>query len=210
MVDTIYNKRNSNISDFLLTGYSKLDELMGGLQNSDLIVIAARPSMGKTALAMNIAQDIVFKQKKKVGFFSLEMSSQSIALRMLSSLSTVEFSKIRTGDYETSNDDTRAITQAIDMMQDCSLYIDDTGSITPMTLRSRARPMKRETGIDMIILDYLQLMTLPEKSENRVNEIASITRQLKSLAKELDIPIIALSQLNRSLEQRNDKKTVSF
>ena len=206
MVDSIYNKKNSNISDFLLTGYSKLDEIMGGLQNSDLIVIAARPSMGKTALAMNIAQDIVFKQKKKVGFFSLEMSSQSIALRMLSSLSTVEFSKIRTGDYESSNDDTRAVTQAIDMMQDCSLYIDDTGSITPMTLRSRARRMKRETGIDMIILDYLQLMTLPEKSENRVNEIASITRQLKSLAKELDLPIIALSQLNRSLEQRNDKR----
>ena len=206
MVDSIYNKKNNNIIDYLLTGYKKLDELMGGLQNSDLIVIAARPSMGKTALAMNIAQDIVFKQKKKVGFFSLEMSSQSIALRMLSSLSTVEFSKIRTGDYESSNDDTRSVTQAIEMMQDCSLFIDDTGSITPMTLRSRVRRMKRETGIDMIILDYLQLMTLPEKSENRVNEIASITRQLKSLAKELDIPIIALSQLNRSLEQRNDKR----
>ena len=161
--------------------------------------------MGKTALAMNIAQDIVFKQKKNVAFFSLEMSSQSIALRMLSSLSTVEFSKIRSGDYELSNDDTRLVTQAINMMQDCSLYIDDTGSITPMTLRSRARRMMKENGIDLIILDYLQLMTLPEKSENRVNEIASITRQLKSLAKELNIPIIALSQLNRSLEQRNDK-----
>tara|TARA_B100001113_G_scaffold147606_1_gene121055 strand:+ start:434 stop:1786 length:1353 start_codon:yes stop_codon:yes gene_type:complete len=206
MVDSIYNKKNNNIIDFLLTGYKKLDDIMGGLQNSDLIVIAARPSMGKTALAMNIAQDIVFKQKKKVGFFSLEMSSQSIALRMLSSLSAVEFSKIRTGDYESSNDDTRSVTQAIDMMQDCSMYVDDTGSITPMTLRSRARRMKRDTGIDMIILDYLQLMTLPDKSENRVNEIASITRQLKSLAKELDIPIIALSQLNRSLEQRNDKR----
>ena len=120
-------------------GFQDLDNQISGVQNSDLIVIAARPSMGKTALAMNIAQDIVFKQKKKVGFFSLEMSSQSIALRMLSSLSTVEFSKIRTGDYESSNDDTRAVTQAIDMMQDCSLYIDDTGSITPMTLRSRAR-----------------------------------------------------------------------
>ena len=206
MVDSIYNKKNNNVIDYLLTGYSKLDDIMGGLQNSDLIVIAARPSMGKTALAMNIAQDVVFTQKKKVGFFSLEMSSQSIALRMLSSLSTVEFSKIRTGDYESSNDDTRAVTQAIDLMQDCSMYIDDTGSITPMTLRSRARRMKRETGIDMIILDYLQLMTLPDKSENRVNEIASITRQLKSLAKELDLPIIALSQLNRSLEQRNDKR----
>ena len=169
MVDSIYNKKNNNIIDYLLTGYKKLDELMGGLQNSDLVVIAARPSMGKTALAMNIAQDIVFKQKKKVGFFSLEMSSQSIALRMLSSLSAVEFSKIRTGDYESSNDDTRSVTQAIEMMQDCSLYIDDTGSITPMTLRSRARRMKRETGIDIIILDYLQLMTLPDKSENRVN-----------------------------------------
>ena len=206
MVDSIYNKKTNNIIDYLLTGYPKLDALMGGLQNSDLIVIAARPSMGKTALAMNIAQDAVFKQQKKVGFFSLEMSSQSIALRMLSSLSAVEFSKIRTGDYESSNDDTRAVTQAIEMMQECSFYIDDTGSITPMTLRSRARRMMRESGIDMIILDYLQLMTLPDKSENRVNEIASITRQLKSLAKELDIPIIALSQLNRSLEQRTDKR----
>lgn len=206
LVDVIYNKKNNNVIDYLLTGYSKLDEIIGGLQNSDLIVIAARPSMGKTALAMNIAQDIVFKQKKKVGFFSLEMSSQSIALRMLSSLSTVEFSKIRSGDYELSNDDTKLVTQAINMMQECSLYIDDTGSITPMTLRSRARRMMKETGIDMIILDYLQLMTLPEKSENRVNEIASITRQLKSLAKELNIPVIALSQLNRSLEQRNDKR----
>ncbi len=206
LVDVIYNKKNNNVIDYLLTGYSKLDDIIGGLQNSDLIVIAARPSMGKTALAMNIAQDIVFKQKKNVAFFSLEMSSQSIALRMLSSLSTVEFSKIRSGDYELSNDDTRLVTQAINMMQDCSLYIDDTGSITPMTLRSRARRMMKENGIDLIILDYLQLMTLPEKSENRVNEIASITRQLKSLAKELNIPIIALSQLNRSLEQRNDKR----
>ena len=205
-IETVYSKKNSDEVDYLLTGYSEFDKLVSGLQKSDLIIIAGRPSMGKTAFAMNIAQDIVFKQKKKVGFFSLEMSAQSIALRMLSSLSSVSQQKIRTGDYEASPKDTKQVTSAIEMMHDCDFYIDDTAAISPMDLRSRARRMKRESGIDMIIVDYLQLMSIPQYSENRVNEIAEVTRSLKAIAKELDLPVIALSQLNRGVETRNDKR----
>ena len=205
-IETVYSKKNSDEIDYLLSGYSEFDKLVSGLQKSDLIIIAGRPSMGKTAFAMNIAQDIVFKQKKKVGFFSLEMSAQSIALRMLSSLSSVSQQKIRTGDYEASPKDTKAVTSAIEMMNDCDFYIDDTAAISPMDLRSKARRMKRETGIDMIVVDYLQLMSIPQYSENRVNEIAEVTRSLKAIAKELDLPVIALSQLNRGVETRNDKR----
>ena len=205
-IENVYTKKNNDEIDYLLTGYSEFDKLVSGLQKSDLIIIAGRPSMGKTAFAMNIAQDIVFKQKKKVGFFSLEMSAQSIALRMLSSLSSVSQQKIRTGDYEASPTDTKAVTSAIEMMNDCDFYIDDTAAISPMDLRSRARRMKRESGIDMIVVDYLQLMSIPQYSENRVNEIAEVTRSLKAIAKELDLPVIALSQLNRGVETRNDKR----
>jgi len=205
-IDIVYKKKLNNEIDYLLTGYSKLDELVAGLQKSDLIIIAGRPSMGKTAFAMNIAQDIVFKQNKKVGFFSLEMSAQSIALRMLSSLSSVSQQKIRTSDYEASPKDTKSITSAIEMMQGCDFFIDDTASMSPMDLRSKARRMKRESGIDMIVVDYLQLMSIPRYSENRVNEIAEVTRSLKAIAKELDIPVVALSQLNRGVESRNDKR----
>ena len=205
-IENVYNKKNNDEIDYLLTGYKEFDKLVSGLQKSDLIIIAGRPSMGKTAFAMNIAQDIVFKQKKKVGFFSLEMSAQSIALRMLSSLSFVSQQKIRTGDYEASNKDTKAVTSAIEQMQDCDFYIDDTAAISPMELRSKARRMKRDSGIDMIVVDYLQLMSIPRYSENRVNEIAEVTRALKAIAKELDIPVVALSQLNRGVETRNDKR----
>ena len=205
-IDIVYNKKNNDEIDYLLTGYSEFDKLVAGLQKSDLIIIAGRPSMGKTAFAMNIAQDIVFKQQKKVGFFSLEMSAQSIALRMLSSLSSVSQQKIRTGDYETSATDTKSVTSAIEMMQECDFYIDDTAAISPMDLRSKARRMKRDCGIDMIVVDYLQLMSIPRYSENRVNEIAEVTRSLKAIAKELDIPVVALSQLNRGVESRNDKR----
>ena len=205
-IDKIYLKKNNDELDYLLTGYNELDKLLSGLQKSDLIVIAGRPSMGKTAFAMNLAQDIVFNQKKKVGFFSLEMSAESIALRMLSSLSTVSQQKIRTGDYEASAKDTKSVTSAIEMMHDCDFYIDDTAAISPVELRAKARRMKRSSGIDVIMVDYLQLMSIPRYSENRVNEIAEVTRSLKALAKELDIPVIALSQLNRSVESRTDKR----
>ena len=205
-IEKIYAKKNNNELDYLLTGYGDLDKLVSGFQNSDLIIIAGRPSMGKTAFAMNIAQDIVFKQHKKVGFFSLEMSSESIALRMLSSLSSVSQQKIRTSEYESSPKDTKSVTSAIEMMNDCDFYIDDTAAISPMELRAKARRMKRSSGIDIIVVDYLQLMSIPRYSENRVNEIAEVTRSLKALAKELDIPIVALSQLNRGVEARTDKR----
>ena len=209
LIDVIYDKKNNNKIDYLLTGFKKVDERLGGLQKSDLIVIAGRPSMGKTAFSMNIAQDIVFKQNKKVGFFSLEMSAQQIATRMLSSLSGVSQQKIRTGDYESSTSDTKAVTSGIEMMQECNFFVDETPSITPMDLRGKARRMKREHGVDMIIVDYLQLMGVTRTrnfDQNRVNEISEITRSLKALAKELDIPVVALSQLNRRVEERNDKR----
>ena len=138
-----------------------------------------------------------------------EMSSQQIATRMLSSLSGVSQQKIRTGDYESSTSDTKAVTSAIEMMQECDFFVDETPSITPMDLRGKARRMKREHGVDMIIVDYLQLMGVTRTrnfDQNRVNEISEITRSLKALAKELDIPVVALSQLNRRVEERNDKR----
>tara|TARA_Y100001970_G_scaffold123247_1_gene152782 strand:+ start:1080 stop:2432 length:1353 start_codon:yes stop_codon:yes gene_type:complete len=205
-IDKVYSKKGEDGLDYLNTGYAELDKLLSGLQKSDLVIIAGRPSMGKTAFAMNVAQDIVFKQKKKVGFFSLEMSAESIALRMLSSLSSVSQQKIRTGDYEVSSKDTKSVTSAIEMMHDCDFFIDDTAAISPMELRAKARRMKRSSGIDVIVVDYLQLMSIPKYSENRVNEIGEVTRSLKALAKELDIPVIALSQLNRGVEARQDKR----
>ena len=125
---------------------------------------------------------------------------------MLSSLSSVSQQKIRTGDYEVSSKDTKSVTSAIEMMHDCDFYIDDTAAISPMELRAKARRMKRSSGIDVIVVDYLQLMSIPKYSENRVNEIGEVTRSLKALAKELDIPVIALSQLNRGVEARQDKR----
>ena len=170
-IEKVYAKRDSDELDYLLSGYKELDDLISGFQKSDLIIIAGRPSMGKTAFAMNVAQHMVFKQKKRVGFFSLEMSSEAIALRMLSSLSSVSQQNIRTGDYEKKAGETTAVTSAIELMNDCEFYVDDTAGISPMELRSKARRLKRGSGIDVIIVDYLQLMSIPKFSENRVNEM---------------------------------------
>ncbi len=137
------------------------------------------------------------------------MSAQQIAIRMLSSLSSVSQQKLRSGDYEESTKDTKAVTSAIELMQECDFFIDETPSLTPIELRAKARRMKREHGIDMVIIDYLQLMGSMRTGnfdQNRVSEVAEITRALKALAKELDIPVIALSQLNRRAEERNDKR----
>ncbi len=204
MVENIYETKGK--TNQIITGFSKLDEIVKGFQKSDLVVIAGRPSMGKTSLAMNIAEDIVFKQGKKVGFFSLEMSSQSIALRMLSSLSRVETSKIRDELDGLSSADTKSVTSAIEMVKDCDFFIDDSAGMTPMDLKAKARRMKRETGIDVLVIDYLQLISIPNFREGRVNELAEVTRILKSIAKDCDMPVIALSQLNRLVEARNDKR----
>jgi replicative DNA helicase len=191
----------------LSTGFNRLDEMTAGLQKGDLIVIAGRPSMGKTTFAINIAENAAFGPKKaKVGVFSMEMSREQIAFRMISSLGRVDQSRLRVGNIP--DEDWSRINSAIGMMKEASIYIDDTGSLTPTDVRARARRLKREHGLDLIVLDYLQLMQVPGTKENRATEISEISRSLKALAKELQVPVIALSQLNRSVEQRQEKKPV--
>jgi len=189
------------------TGFNRLDEMTAGLQKGDLIVIAGRPSMGKTTFALNIAENAAFGPKKaKVGIFSMEMSRESLAFRMVSSLGRVDQTHLRVGNV--GDEEWSRITGAIEMMKSASIHIDDTGALTPTEVRARARRLKREHGLDLIVLDYLQLMQVAGNTENRATEISEISRSLKALAKELAVPVIALSQLNRSVEQRTDKKPV--
>jgi replicative DNA helicase len=189
------------------TGFTRLDEMTAGLQKGDLIVIAGRPSMGKTTFALNIAENAAFGPKKaKVGIFSMEMSRESLAFRMVSSLGRVDQSHLRVGNID--GEELSRVNTAISMMKEAPIYIDDTGALTPTDVRARARRLKREHGLDLIVLDYLQLMQVSGNTENRATEISEISRSLKALAKELAVPVIALSQLNRSVEQRTDKKPV--
>jgi len=189
------------------TGFTRLDEMTAGLQKGDLIVIAGRPSMGKTSFALNIAENAAFGPKQaRVGIFSMEMSREQLAFRMISSLGHVDQSHLRTGAF--GDEEWSRINSAISMMQNAPIYIDDTGALTPTDVRARARRLKREHGLDLIVLDYLQLMQVAGNKENRATEISEISRSLKALAKELAVPLIALSQLNRSVEQRTDKKPV--
>jgi replicative DNA helicase len=189
------------------TGFNQLDEMTAGLQKGDLIVIAGRPSMGKTTFAINIAENAAFgPNKARVGIFSMEMSREQLAFRMISSLGRVDQSHLRTGRF--GDEEWSRINGAIHLMQNAPIYIDDTGALTPTDVRARARRLKREHGLDLIVLDYLQLMQVAGTKENRATEISEISRALKALAKELAVPVIALSQLNRSVEQRTDKKPV--
>ncbi len=189
------------------TGFAVLDEMTAGLQKGDLIVIAGRPSMGKTTFALNIAENAAFgPAKARVGVFSMEMSREQLAFRMISSLGRVDQSNLRTGRF--GDEEWSRINGAIHLMQSAPIYIDDTGALTPTDVRARARRLKREHGLDLIVLDYLQLMQVAGNKENRATEISEISRSLKALAKELAVPVIALSQLNRSVEQRTDKKPV--
>jgi len=189
------------------TGYHDLDEMTSGLQRSDLVIIAGRPSMGKTTFAMNIAEHVVMKSKLPVLLFSMEMPGESIVMRLLSSLSRIDQLKIRTGRIE--EQDWPRVISTVSMLSEAPLYIDDTPALSPTELRTRARRLAKEYGqLGLIVIDYLQLMQLSGHSENRTAEISEISRSLKSLAKELNVPVIALSQLNRSLEQRADKRPV--
>jgi replicative DNA helicase len=191
----------------LSTGFKRLDEMTAGLQKGDLIVIAGRPSMGKTTFALNIAENAAFgAQSAKVGVFSMEMSREQLAFRMISSLGRVNQSHLRVGNI--GDEEWSRINSAITMMKNSNIYIDDTGALTPTEVRARARRLKREHGLDLIVLDYLQLMQVQGTKENRATEISEISRSLKALAKELSVPVIALSQLNRGVEQRQDKKPV--
>jgi replicative DNA helicase len=190
------------------SGFKDLDDKTSGMQRSDLIIVAGRPSMGKTALAMNIAESVALKAKEPVLVFSMEMSGSSLALRMMSSLGRIDQHRVRTGRLE--EEDWARITSSVSMLSETQLYIDDTPALSPAELRSRARRVAKNCGkkLGLIVVDYLQLMHCPESNENRTVEITAISRSLKALAKELDVPVIALSQLNRSLEQRADKRPV--
>jgi len=185
------------------SGFKKLDELTTGFQKGELIIIAGRPSMGKTAFALNIAEHTALSDNNGVAVFSLEMSAEQLAFRLISSLGRVNQTSLKTGKLR--DQDWDRIDGAILQMKDMPIYIDDTPSLTPVELRARARRIQREKGLSLIVIDYLQLMQVPGSKENRATEISEISRNLKALARELKIPIIALSQLNRSVEQRVDK-----
>ncbi len=191
------------------TGFNDLNKKTAGLQGSDLVIVAARPSMGKTTFAMNLCENAAMDQDKPVLIFSLEMPAEQLMMRMLASLSRVDQTKIRTGQLDDEDWARISSTMGI-LMQKKNMYIDDSSGLTPTEVRSRARRIAREHGgLSMIMVDYLQLMRVPALSDNRTLEIAEISRSLKALAKELNVPVVALSQLNRSLEQRADKRPVN-
>lgn len=205
-IDFLYHSGDSITG--VSTGLADLDELTSGLQPSDLIIMAGRPSMGKTTLAMNIAEHVAIKTSKPVLVFSMEMPADSLAMRMMSSLGRIDQHRIRTGKLE--DDDWPRVTSAVHMLSEAPLFIDDSPALSPAEMRARARRVMKEHGqLGLIVVDYLQLMKIAGfKADNRTAEISEISRSLKSLAKELAVPVIALSQLNRSLEQRQDKRPV--
>jgi len=188
------------------TGFHDLDERTSGLQPSDLIIVAGRPSMGKTSFAMNLCETAAIREKLAVAVFSMEMPAEQLTMRMLSSLGRIDQQKVRSGRL--SDDDWPRLTSALTMLNDTEIYIDDTPALTPTELRARCRRLKREKDLGLVVVDYLQLMQVPGTRENRATEISEISRSLKALAKEINVPLIALSQLNRSLEQRQDKRPV--
>ncbi len=189
------------------SGFTDFDEMTSGLQPADLIIVAGRPSMGKTTFAMNIAENVAINNKVPVAVFSMEMPGDSLAMRMMSSLGRIDQHRVRTGKLE--DDEWPRLTSAVSILADAPLFIDDTAALTPTEIRAKARRLKREHGdLGLIVIDYLQLMQAPSAGENRATEISFISRSLKALAKELNVPVIALSQLNRNLEQRPNKRPV--
>ncbi|SIS04168.1 primary replicative DNA helicase [Aquipseudomonas alcaligenes] len=206
-IDELFNT-NEGLTG-ISTGFTDLDGMTSGLQPADLVIVAGRPSMGKTTFAMNLVENAVLRTEKVVLVFSLEMPSDSIVMRMLSSLGRIDQTKVRSGKLD--DDDWPRLTSAVNLLNERKLFIDDTAGISPTEMRARARRLAREHGeIGMIMVDYLQLMRIPGSSgDNRTNEISEISRSLKALAKEFNCPVIALSQLNRSLEQRPNKRPVN-
>jgi len=187
------------------TGYEQLDRMTAGLQPSDLIILAGRPSMGKTALAMNMVQHAAIIEKVPVAVFSLEMSMEQLALRMLCSIGRIDSQRIRTGRL--LEKDWPDLTRATGILAEAPIHIDDSAGMTVLEMRAKARRLKSEHDIGMVVVDYLQLMQgRSSKNENRTQEISDISRSLKAMAKELDVPVVALSQLNRGLESRTDKR----
>jgi len=186
------------------SGYTNLDKLTSGFQNSDLIIVAARPSMGKTSLCLNIAQHASVRKKLPVALFSLEMSREQLVTRMLCGEAMVDQQKVRTGKL--TDEDWQKLTQAAGPLSQAPLFIDDSPGVSVVEMRAKCRRLKSEHGLSLVVLDYLQLMQGSRRSENRQQEISDISRSLKALARELQVPVIALSQLSRAVEQRQEKK----
>ena len=203
-IDTLFQSDNPITG--LATGLVDFDEKTAGLQPGDLVVIAGRPSMGKTSFAMNLAEHAAIRDKVPTAIFSMEMPGQQLAMRMISSLGRIDQSRVRTGRL--TDTDWPRITSAATLIAEAPMFIDDSPALSPTEIRARARRLKREHGLGLIVVDYLQLMQIPGNQENRASEIAEISRSLKALAKELSVPVIALSQLNRNLEQRPNKRPV--
>lgn len=202
-IDTLFHAKSPITG--IPTGFTDFDNMTAGLQASDLIIVAGRPSMGKTALAMNFAEHAVMKGEGAVLVFSMEMPADSLAMRILSSMGRIEQQRLRTGQLE--DDDWPRVSAAISMMSSKKLLIDDSGALSPFEVRARARRVAREQGgLSLIVIDYLQLMRVPGHSEHRAAEISEISRSLKALARELNVPVVVGSQLNRGLEQRPDKR----
>jgi len=188
----------------LATGFAEFDNKTSGLGEGDLLILAARPSMGKTTLAVNIAEHVAFDRKEAVVVFSMEMSAEQIGYRVISSRAGIPMQKLRSGDLNDQEMD--QLTWTIGRLREAPLFIDETGALSPNDLRARARRLALRENLKLIVVDYIQLMQVPGTRENRTNEISEISRSLKALAKELKLPIIALSQLNRGVEQRDNKR----
>ena len=204
-IDTLEERQgNKALVTGIETGFSKLDQMLSGLQKSDLIILAARPSMGKTALALNMARNAAVKERNGVAVFSLEMSKEQLSMRLLCSEARVDASRLRTGFF--SHSDWNQLTNAAGVLSEAPIYIDDTPGVSALEIRTKSRRLMMDKGIGLIVIDYIQLMQGRTGAERRDLEVSEISRSLKGLAKELNVPVIALSQLNRMLEQRSDKR----
>ena len=206
-IDHLHSQDNPSDVTGVPSGFIDLDRKTAGLQPGDLIIVAGRPSMGKTALALNIAEHVALHPSVglPVAIFSMEMSATQLAMRMLSSMAAVDQTKLRTGRLD--NREWADLTDAIGKLNEARIHVDETAALNALELRARARRMKREYGkLGLIVVDYLQLMSASSQGENRATEISEVSRSLKALAKELDVPVIALSQLSRAVEQRNDRR----
>jgi replicative DNA helicase len=206
-IDLLYHRDNPSDVTGVPTGYTKLDQMTSGLQGGDLVVVAGRPSMGKTALALNIAEYVAVDNGLPVAVFSMEMSASQVATRMLGSIARVDQHKMRTGRLNDS--EWGSLSDAMGKLHETPIYIDEGGALTALEVRARARRLKRQfSKLGLVVIDYIQLMAASNAGENRATEISEISRALKAMAKELDVPVIALSQLNRALEQRPNKRPV--
>lgn len=208
-IDELYNREDQSEVTGIPTGFTDLDKMTSGLQPGDLVIVAGRPSMGKTAFSLNIAENVALDTGLPVAVFSMEMPATQLATRMIGSVGRLDQHKMRTGALE--DEDWQNLTTAMGRLNEAPVYIDEAAGLNSFDLRARARRLHRQCGsLGLIVVDYLQLMTAPagRSSENRATEISEISRSLKALAKELEVPLIALSQLNRSLEQRPDKRPV--